>query len=366
MFYIFHGENEFDRDEALARLRRSLTAGHPGSPGRDDPAMVELNTTVFDGSRLTLGELRHVCDAIPFMAGCRLVIVHGLLTRLASGRKAEEQDSAADQDPTWKRTFRDELVKYLPNLPPTTRLIFVEPKTLSTSDPVLKLAQEQKKAEEGQGKEGKDQGFEMAFHLPKEKDLVVWIQNRVRDGNGRISGDAAAMLAMLIGRDLRSLDHEIDKLLTYTGGERPVSAEDVRTLVSRARETSVFDLVDCVGRRETARALQWLHYLLEQGEHPLQVLTMLARQVRILIQVSELRRQGLVSQEIAGQLAVAPWMADKFLDQAQKFDMAQLEAAHRRLVETDWAIKTGQMEETLALDLLVVGLGQRPARRSQA
>jgi len=67
--------------------------------------------------------------------------------------------------------------------------------------------------------------------------------------------------------------------------------------------------------------LQWLHYLLEQGEHPLQILTMLARQVRILIQVGELRKQGLVPQEIAGQTAVAPWMADKFVDQAQKFDM---------------------------------------------
>jgi len=68
---------------------------------------------------------------------------------------------------------------------------------------------------------------------------------------------------------------------------------------------------------------------LEQGEHPLQILAMLGRQVRILIQVSELRKQGLVPPEIAVQLALAPWMVDKFIKQAQKFDMAQLEAAHR-------------------------------------
>jgi len=350
VFYIFHGENEFDRDKAVAELRRKLATG--------DSAMVELNTSVFDASRLTLGELRHACDTVPFMADCRLVIVRGLLTRLASGRKSEEQDGAGDQDPAWKRTFRDQLAAYLPTLPPTTQLIFVEPKNLAASDPILKVAKEQK-AEKGQE-------FATVFSLPKERDLVGWIQRRVRDSNGKINGDAAGMLAMLIGRDLRLLDREIDKLLTYVGGERPVSVEDVRALVSRAREANIFDLVDCVGRRETARALQWLHYLLEQGEHPLQILAMLGRQVRILIQVSELRKQGLVPQEIASQLAVAPWMADKFVDQAQKFDMAQLEAAHQRLVETDWAIKTGKMEETLALDLLVVGLGQRPARRSLA
>jgi DNA polymerase III delta subunit len=36
--------------------------------------------------------------------------------------------------------------------------------------------------------------------------------------------------------------------------------------------------------------------------------------------------------------------------------MAQLEAAHRELVETDWKIKTGDLEPVLALDSLVVTL----------
>jgi len=152
VFYIFHGESEFDRDEAVAKLRRELASDHPGSLGRDDPAMVELNTTVFDGSRLTFGELRHACDAIPFMAACRLVIVDGLLTRLASGRKGEEQGAVAEQDPAWKRTFREQLVSYLPNLPPTTQLLFVEPGNLAVSDPVLKVAQAQKQQEKDQGK----------------------------------------------------------------------------------------------------------------------------------------------------------------------------------------------------------------------
>jgi len=359
VFYVFHGENEFDRDEAVAGLCRELATG--------DPAMVELNTTVFDGGRLTMGELRHACDAIPFMGDCRLVIVHGLLTRLASGRKGEEPEAAEEQDPAWKRTFREQLVAYLPNLPETTRLIFVEPKGLPASEPVLKAAQSQKKPEKQQEKKaGRELEFATAFPLPREDDLSDWIHKRVRDRKGKISSEAVGTLARLIGRDLRLLDLEIDKLLTYVDGERPIGAEDVRTLVSRAREERIWTLVDCVGRRETARALQLLHYLLEQEEHPLQILAMLGRQVRILIQVSELRKQGLVPPEIASQLGLAPWMVPKFLDQAKKFDMAQLEAAHQRLVETDWAIKTGKMEETLALDLLVVRLGQRPTLRSPA
>ena len=49
-------------------------------------------------------------------------------------------------------------------------------------------------------------------------------------------------------------------------------------------------------------------------------------------------------------------MVTKGLAQALNFDMAQLEAAHERLVETDWSIKTGRVEDVLALDMLVVNL----------
>jgi DNA polymerase III delta subunit len=46
----------------------------------------------------------------------------------------------------------------------------------------------------------------------------------------------------------------------------------------------------------------------------------------------------------------------KGLAQAPNFAMSQLEKAYTLLVDTDWQIKTGEMEDELALDLLVVSL----------
>jgi DNA polymerase-3 subunit delta len=340
VFYIFHGEDEFSRAEELARLRGKLAGG--------DRAMADLNTMVLDGGRVTLGELRHACDSIPFMADRRLVIVQGLLSRLALGRRTRGQQAPEDEEPAWKRTFLNDLGAYLPALPPTTRLIFVETQTLRDSHPLLKLARI-----EGE----KKRAFVKAFKLPKDRNLPGWVRRRVRDKGGGISHDASDLLATLVGRDLRLLDQEIEKLLIYADG-RPVNTDDVRTLVSRARETSIFDLVDSVGRRQTDRALRLLHRLLDDGEAPLYLLAMLARQVRILIQVSELREQGLTQKEIAARLKLHPYVVEKGLAQALNFDTGQLEAAHRRLVETDWSIKTGKTEDVLALDMLVVDLSR--------
>jgi DNA polymerase III subunit delta len=338
VFYVFHGDDEFGQAEELAGLRRKLAVG--------EPAMADLNTSILDGSHLSLDELRHVCDSIPFMAERRLVIVHGLLSRLVPGRKAKGQESAQDEEPAWRRSLLRDLAEYLPALPPTTRLIFVEDKTLPASHAILQVAKE----------EGRSQkAFVKLFAKPKDSELPGWIERRVRSKGGTISHEAAMALSELVGSDLRLLDQEIEKLLLYADG-RQVNSDDVRALVSQAREASMFDLVDCVGRRQTDRALNLLHHLLDDGEAPLYLLAMLARQIRILIQVSELRATGLSQPEIVGRLKLHPYVVEKGLAQAGNFNMAQLEAAHQRLVDADWSIKTGRIDEILALDLLVTDL----------
>ena len=132
---------------------------------------------------------------------------------------------------------------------------------------------------------------------PKDRELPGWIQQRAANMAGSLSAQATQMLADLIGPDLRLLDLEIQKLLLYADG-RQVVAEDVLALVSRAREVNIFDLVDSVGRRETDRALKLLHQMLDDNVAPLYLLAMLARQVRILLQVSELQAQFLGKPEI--------------------------------------------------------------------
>jgi len=330
LFYILHGDDQFGVSEELARLRAKMAA--------EDPVMGDLNTSVLDGDRITFGELRHAADAVPFMGDRRLIIVHGLLARLAPGEKGQVPPAMA--------RFADELAAYLPHLPATARLVFCEQKKLPDSHPILTVAHEEGTRQHGHIKK---------YDLPKDKQLPAWIHARAREKGGKISNEAADVLAELIGSDLRTLDQEIEKLLLYAG-ERMVTSDDVRLLVSRAREASIFDLVDHVGARQTSYALQLLHQLLEDEAEPLYVLAMLARQIRILIQVKELAERGRTVREIQSELHLHPRVAPKMVTQARNFEMNQLEAAHDKLVEADWAVKTGRTEDLLALDGLIVTL----------
>ncbi len=316
-FYVFHGDDEFTRAEVLAEFKRKL----------GPPDTVDLNTTFLDGKSLTLGELRHACDAIPFLVEKRLVIVAGLLGRLTAREKLSQ-----------------DLADYLPRLPETTRLVFVEEKSLPAKHPILRLAQQQ------------ERGYVKRFDPPDEKALPRWVEERVRKHGGEIEPQAARQLAAVVGADLRLLDQEIVKLVTYANAERVIAKQDVDTLSPYAQAAVIFDLVDALGRREGSTAARTLHRLLEAGEHTLGLLGMIVRQFRLLIQVKELKARGANKSAIARSLGLHPFPAGKLYDQATGFTAAQLETVYRHLLDTDVAIKSGEIEAEAALDMLVAGL----------
>jgi DNA polymerase-3 subunit delta len=326
VFYVFHGEDEFSRAEALAEMKAKM----------GDPSLVSLNTTLLDGRKVTLAELIHTCDAVPFLGERRLVIVEGLLTRLEPPKGKESTQEAG--------AFIEELQEVLGRLPESTRLVFLEPRSLRKGNPILKLAQKEKR------------GYAKEFKPPRRGDLNRWITQRVKSKGGDILPPAVTGLAAFVGNDLRLLDQEIEKLITYVGGERPITEKDVRLLVSYVQEANIFQMVDALGHRNGQRALTLLHELLDGGQPPPYLLAMITRQFRILMQVKELSQGGASPGEIRAQLGLHRFVVDKGLEQARNFSMSQLEAIYRRLLETDTAIKTGRAEATLALDLLIVGL----------
>lgn len=325
MFYVFDGDDAFTIREELAALVSKM----------GDPATSEFNTTYLDGRTVTPAEIRHHCSTFPFLADRRLVIVTGLLERLG-----QKNRSSADS------RFLADLIDYLPNLPPTTRLILVESTTLSKRHRVLTLAS---KSETGHAK---------TFETPKGAELARWVRDRVKQAGGTIDPRATDALCAFVGGDLYQLHNEIAKLVAYTDGQRPITTKDIQLLTPHARQANIFDMVDALGRRDGKTASHLYHQLLDTGEHPLALLGMITRQFRLMIQVQELAPQLGSPQAIARQLKQNPYPIQKILAQSKNYTPEQLVAVYQKLLDTDIEIKTGVMEPTLALDTLIAGLSR--------
>ncbi len=325
MWYVFHGEDELSRDEAIRQLRQKM-----------DPVVGELNTTTLDGRSLGVPELRAACDALPFMGDVRLVIVNDLGSSATPAKQPRRKRSQAPaDDELW-----GDLAAYLPQLPESTRLLLSQSQTLRDGHPLLRLA-----AEHG--------GHVRAFAVPTGDDLEQWIRRRAKGKGVAVASDALALLATYVGSNLRLLDQELDKLATYLGGAGTVGRDDVERLVSSVQEANVFHMVDALGNRDGRRALRLLHHLLDEGRVPLYLLTMVTRQFRLLLQARELDAQGAAPGEMARQMEVAPFVAKKCAQQAMNYRPTDLRAIMAELLDIDVGIKTGQRDGAVALDLFV-------------
>lgn len=341
MFYVFHGEDEFSRSEEVARFKQQVEAAGLG----------DLNITELDGRRLTFEELVNACQAMPFLADRRLVVVHDLLQRFDKARGARGRGRAApatDDEAAGggaDDAFAQRLVEYLPQLPPSTRLVFVESKALNAGNPIIKAAQQSK------------EGFVKVFVVPRADALPGWVRERAGRHDGRITRQAAELLATAVGPNLRQLDLELAKLAAHSNYARDIDEEDVRTLVHAAQQANIFGLVDSLGMRQREAALRHLEVLLNDPDaHELYILTMIARQVRLILAAKELVEEGGMGVDaVQRELGLSGrFIAEKLVSQARMFRMEELEALLRRVAEVDQAIKTGQIEGPLALEMLIV------------
>ena len=315
MYYLFHGKDTFSQHEFLAGLLAK----------EGDADMVSLNTTRLSG-KVTFNELQGACDAVPFLARVRVVIVEGLF--------------AAGPD----KAFLDRLITYLPALPAATRLFFLEPEALPPNHRLLQLA--------GPDKIGRVRRFD----LPEGERLERWVREHVQANGGRIAPAAVELLAANVGSDLAALTQEIEKLLLYAGPEGTITAEDVVRLSPYAAEGSIWELVDALGSRQAARAAALFQQKLNEGAEPFYLFSMFIRQFRLLLQTKSLLEAGERAAGVAQQMKLRPFVAEKLVGQAAGFRMEQLEHIYRRLLQIDVETKTGQADLLTALHLLLAGV----------
>lgn len=315
MFYIFHGEDTFSQQETLAALRAKL----------GDAGLLDLNTTRFEGS-MPFADLRQACDSVPFLAQARLVVARDAL--------------AAKPD----KELLDSLAAYLPSLPETTRLFFLESRPLPPNHQILRLAR------------SLDSGYVKLFARPEGIKLEQWIRQRVKMKQGGITSRAVRLLADNIGGELAILDNEIEKLVMYKGTDGEIEPFDVFRLSPYAAEESIFELVDALGNRDAKRSAVLLQQKFNEGADPFYLFSMFVRQFRLLLQVKELVEGGDRAPAIGRQLNLPAYVAAKLYQQSHGFGLTQLERIFEHLLEVDVGVKTGRKDMGTALNLLIASL----------
>jgi DNA polymerase-3 subunit delta len=197
------------------------------------------------------------------------------------------------------------------------------------------------------------------FEPLKPREVPAWIIDHTASIGFAIRPDAAAMLADCSGTDLLALSTQIDKLIAYTAGKRPIERGDVDAVVERTREEVVWDLTDAVGEGNLQKALATLDSLLEHAQSPIAVAALLTRHLRQLWTVKCAARKGMAPDQIAAEHKIHPFVAKKLLAQTHRFDDDTLKAHFDRLFRADRDLKSSKLDDSLIMERLVFELCSR-------
>lgn len=305
--YLLYGEETFLVNHYKNRLREAII-------GEDT-----MNVSAFEGKGLDVEELLRLADTMPFFAERRLILV---------------------EDSGFFKSAPEALVSYLPSMPDTTCLIFVE----SQVDKRNRLY-----------KKVKEMGYAAELARQDTAQLSRWAAGILTKEGKKITGRTMELFLSMTGDDMEHIWMELEKLISYTMGREVITDEDVKAICTVQVTNKIFDMVAAIVNGQRKKAMDLYEDLLTLKEPPMRILFLIARQFNQLLQVKELMAQGLERGAIASKLKMQPFVVGKTIPQAKQFSREQILACVQLCVEMEEAVKSGRLQDRMAVELLIAG-----------
>ena len=196
------------------------------------------------------------------------------------------------------------------------------------------------------------------FHHYSPDSARAIAQALVKQAGLQIGLAELAVLLEATAGDVSRLAVEIEKLKLFAG-DRKVTADDIATLVPDAQATTIFALVNALGRGDRTRALQILDTLSREGEYMPLALTFLATQFRMALAAREANLRGASQIQAYFSKAGAriwPQRARELEQTIEAFPKARLERAVVKLFEADRSLRDARPDDRIVMEEMILAL----------
>ena len=310
-FYLFYGEEEYLKRYYENEMKTKVVTN-----------MKEFNIDVFDGKELITTVLEDCINTAPFMSEYLLIIIKNS-DLFAGTKKAEEE----------------KLIYYMDNMSGHNVILFVENKVDKRNKLYKKVVKE---------------GYSIDFKTPEQNELIKWCINVTKKNDSDISSKNASFLINMVDKGMESINNELQKLISVKNKGEEITKLDIISICTKSLELKVFDMIDAIIDSNVEKALDIFNNLILFKESPIMVLSLLARQFRLILQCKMLNSKKYNKYDIAKELGITNFLVNICLSKNHKFDEKQLIEALRDCFETDTNIKIGKLNDKIGVEMLIV------------
>lgn len=305
--YLLYGGEAYLKKQYKDKLKKALAAEGD-----------TMNAAFFEGKETNPKELIDLAETMPFFAEHRLIVV---------------------EDSGFFKGGAEDLAEYMAQVPATTTFVFAESEVDKRSRMYKAL---------------KNNGRIVEFAAQSRELLTRWLLGRLKREGKNITRAAMEEFFERNGTDMGTLSGEMEKLICYCLDRDVIELSDVEAVCTQAVTNKVFDMVGAIIECRRSQALALYYDLLALREPPMRILFLIMRQYNILLQLKELKREGMKNSEMAKIAGIPVFAVGRSLSQASRLSVSSIKSILSCGVQMEEAVKTGRMNEQIAVELLIM------------
>ena len=283
--YLLYGDEDYLKLQYKNKLLRALvTEGDT------------MNFSRFEGKEAQVPALIDLAETMPFFAEHRVILV---------------------EDSGFFKNAAPQLAEYLPDMPETTCMIFIEKEVDKRSKTYKSL---------------KDIGRMVEFKTPDEKMLTRWVLTVLQKNGKKLTQPTMQLFLEKAGNSMGNIDRELEKLICYVGDREIIQMDDVEEICTGQTENRIFDMIHMMAEKRQKEALELYYDLLALKEPPMRILFLLVRQFNILLQVKTMVAAGMEQNQIADRAGLRSFTIRRYRSEAGHFSVQKLKEALRAAV----------------------------------
>lgn len=239
--YFFHGEETFLAHQFIQELREALVS----------PDAQEFNVERFNLEDNSWVEIIDSARTIPFFFSPWRIISVDILEGKKEKLLPKEEEILNDylSSPPAKTSL---VIIYWGKIRRDLRLF----KFFSSFPPSLVFVKELKPL--------------------KDKALYSWINRKLSSEGKRATMEARERLVEIKGADLRGLDNELEKLITFVDEKKEIELDDVNKISGWAKAFVVWELSNSLEKGDYKQSIIVLNNLFKEGVKPERILAIIA------------------------------------------------------------------------------------------
>jgi DNA polymerase-3 subunit delta len=192
------------------------------------------------------------------------------------------------------------------------------------------------------------------FDELNKRTFITWAKKEIENYPLELERNSLKILAERSNYQPERFVNNLQKL-TLTN-KKKITEDILDEVVADTLETDIWKLMDSINKSDQQEINSTLEKLLEYRVDPQYILAMIARNLRISIQIKYLLTKNVTAKKMISILKLPPFAVYPVLNAVKNIDKDKILLQYKKLANLDYEIKTGRIDPVLGLSLFTLVL----------